>query len=154
MSQEIDDLIISIKEEKDVFSKANQIANVLKEKNLGTRTVGRRISALRSFFKFLTRDEQMRVGIHLENDIEEVASVVTPSPLAEELPPATVQLPRATHEVNEDQQMTLTFDPSQQAKLAFDVTGDAPTCGTCGGIMVRSGTCHKCLICGTTSGCS
>lgn len=104
--------------------------------------------------KFLSREDQLRVGIHLETDIEEVASVVTPNPLAEQLPPATVQLPRATHEVNEDQQMTLTFDASRQAKLAFDVTGDAPTCGTCGGIMVRSGTCYKCMGCGSTSGCS
>jgi integrase/recombinase XerC len=29
---------------------------ILKEKNLGTRSVGRRLSALRSFFKFLTRE--------------------------------------------------------------------------------------------------
>ena len=29
---------------------------VLKEKNLGNRSVGRRLSALRSFFKFLTRE--------------------------------------------------------------------------------------------------
>jgi len=33
---------------------------VLKEKNLGSRTVGRRLSALRSFFKFLTRDGYLK----------------------------------------------------------------------------------------------
>ncbi|MFH0881879.1 MAG: vitamin B12-dependent ribonucleotide reductase [bacterium] len=31
---------------------------------------------------------------------------------------------------------------------------DAPPCTTCGSIMVRSGSCYKCLNCGTTSGCS
>ena len=31
---------------------------------------------------------------------------------------------------------------------------DAPSCATCGGIMVRSGTCYACTVCGSTSGCS
>lgn len=33
-------------------------------------------------------------------------------------------------------------------------TADAPPCPRCGAIMVRSGTCYKCLTCGQTSGCS
>jgi ribonucleoside-diphosphate reductase alpha chain len=32
--------------------------------------------------------------------------------------------------------------------------GDAPACSTCGAIMVRNGTCYKCVSCGGTSGCS
>jgi ribonucleoside-diphosphate reductase alpha chain len=31
--------------------------------------------------------------------------------------------------------------------------GDAPACSTCGHTTVRSGTCYKCLNCGTTTGC-
>jgi ribonucleoside-diphosphate reductase alpha chain len=31
---------------------------------------------------------------------------------------------------------------------------DAPPCSTCGSIMVRNGSCYKCLNCGATSGCS
>ncbi len=31
---------------------------------------------------------------------------------------------------------------------------DAPPCPSCGSIMVRNGTCHKCMNCGETSGCS
>lgn len=34
------------------------------------------------------------------------------------------------------------------------VFDDAPPCSTCGALMVRSGTCFKCLNCGATSGCS
>ena len=34
------------------------------------------------------------------------------------------------------------------------VFADAPPCFTCGALMVRSGTCFKCLNCGATSGCS
>jgi ribonucleoside-diphosphate reductase alpha chain len=32
--------------------------------------------------------------------------------------------------------------------------GDAPSCSTCGSIMVRNGSCYKCMSCGSTSGCS
>ena len=32
--------------------------------------------------------------------------------------------------------------------------GDAPACNVCGAIMVRSGSCHRCMTCGSTSGCS
>jgi ribonucleoside-diphosphate reductase alpha chain len=31
---------------------------------------------------------------------------------------------------------------------------DAPSCPDCGAIMIRSGSCYKCLNCGSTSGCS
>src|SRR5882724_6161593 len=32
--------------------------------------------------------------------------------------------------------------------------GDAPTCQFCGSIMVRNGSCYRCMSCGSTSGCS
>jgi ribonucleoside-diphosphate reductase alpha chain len=39
-------------------------------------------------------------------------------------------------------------------KVAFTVQEDAPSCADCGSIMVRNGSCYKCLNCGSTSGCS
>ncbi len=50
--------------------------------------------------------------------------------------------------------------PASNVKLkpVLDISGggqsDAPACGNCGHIMVRSGTCYKCLNCGTQGGCS
>ena len=38
--------------------------------------------------------------------------------------------------------------------IAFSPQADAPSCPDCGSIMVRNGTCYKCLNCGATSGCS
>ena len=32
--------------------------------------------------------------------------------------------------------------------------GDAPSCSTCGMLMVPNGSCYKCTNCGSTSGCS
>src|SRR5579884_502977 len=31
---------------------------------------------------------------------------------------------------------------------------DAPTCSDCGALMVRNGSCYRCMNCGSTSGCS
>ncbi len=36
----------------------------------------------------------------------------------------------------------------------FIARTDAPTCAECGSIMIPNGSCHKCINCGTTSGCS
>jgi ribonucleoside-diphosphate reductase alpha chain len=32
--------------------------------------------------------------------------------------------------------------------------GDAPSCQFCGAIMIRNGSCYRCMSCGSTSGCS
>ena len=39
-------------------------------------------------------------------------------------------------------------------KVSFQTQADAPSCAECGSIMVRNGSCYKCLNCGSTSGCS
>ncbi|MCX6134076.1 MAG: vitamin B12-dependent ribonucleotide reductase [Ignavibacteriales bacterium] len=39
-------------------------------------------------------------------------------------------------------------------KVVFQTQADAPPCHECGSIMIRSGSCYKCLQCGSTSGCS
>ena len=39
-------------------------------------------------------------------------------------------------------------------KVIFQTQADAPPCSECGSIMIRSGSCYKCLQCGSTSGCS
>jgi ribonucleoside-diphosphate reductase alpha chain len=42
----------------------------------------------------------------------------------------------------------------EQTKVTFLYQQDAPSCHECGAIMVRNGSCYKCLNCGSTSGCS
>lgn len=42
----------------------------------------------------------------------------------------------------------------QQNLLTFQNHEDAPFCEECGSIMVRNGSCYKCLECGSTTGCS
>ncbi|NOX38865.1 MAG: vitamin B12-dependent ribonucleotide reductase [Calditrichaeota bacterium] len=42
----------------------------------------------------------------------------------------------------------------EREKVIFTTQADAPNCPMCGSIMVRNGSCYKCIECGTTTGCS
>ncbi len=43
--------------------------------------------------------------------------------------------------------------PIQSSNIG-GTTGDAPSCSTCGMLMVPNGSCYKCINCGGSSGCS
>jgi ribonucleoside-diphosphate reductase alpha chain len=75
--------------------------------------------------KFLPRDEQLQMGVHVRDG----APAAMPAPSAGKPEPAN----------------------DLKAMYALD---DAPTCAGCGSIMVRNGSCYKCMNCGETSGCS
>jgi ribonucleoside-diphosphate reductase alpha chain len=45
------------------------------------------------------------------------------------------------------------YHPAEAMRTLVDM-GDAPSCATCGAIMTRSGSCYRCMSCGSTSGCS
>jgi ribonucleoside-diphosphate reductase alpha chain len=45
------------------------------------------------------------------------------------------------------------FHAADAMKDMFEM-GDAPSCSVCGAIMVRNGSCYRCMSCGSTSGCS
>ncbi len=61
------------------------------------------------------------------------------------------------------QQSSPTHGPSLQDRGIYHAAdamrdmydmGDAPSCSVCGAIMVRNGSCYRCMSCGSTSGCS
>ncbi|HEX7366474.1 MAG TPA: vitamin B12-dependent ribonucleotide reductase [Pelobium sp.] len=43
---------------------------------------------------------------------------------------------------------------AQSFDLSMGAQSDAPACSSCGHTTIRSGTCYKCLNCGTSMGCS
>ena len=45
-------------------------------------------------------------------------------------------------------------EASSGAPFAIQNDQDAPPCSTCGSIMIRNGSCYKCVNCGATSGCA
>jgi ribonucleoside-diphosphate reductase alpha chain len=92
--------------------------------------------------RFLTESEQKVVGVN-RPEAEETGPLATGLEVAKPLPApqkAVNGRPR-TEMVVED-------------AVAFRLQEDAPPCHECGAIMVRGGSCYKCLNCGATSGCS
>jgi ribonucleoside-diphosphate reductase alpha chain len=76
--------------------------------------------------KFLSHEEQIQTGVHVINKSDSRAP--------------DIHAGRNPAPLNDLKSM-----------YALD---DAPTCAGCGSIMVRNGSCYKCMNCGETSGCS
>ena len=84
--------------------------------------------------KFLSREGQQAAGVVIRDEIEATGADATSTEAGDGA------------EGSEDK--------SGNGKVTFLYQQDAPSCQECGSIMVRNGTCYKCLNCGTTSGCS
>ncbi len=54
----------------------------------------------------------------------------------------------------QEQAKNVTEEQKAHEHRVFVQQADAPPCSECGAIMVRGGSCYKCLECGSTSGCS
>jgi ribonucleoside-diphosphate reductase alpha chain len=94
--------------------------------------------------EFLTEDERRAIG--LEGPPEGNGN-------GHGAPPANGAKPSAARPttVKFETRALDTFSPEFPSG---GVSEDAPACALCGGIMVRSGTCYACTVCGSTSGCS
>ncbi len=78
--------------------------------------------------KFLTPEEQVQIGVHVANK-------------------ASLSGAEESWMAKADTELVGDF----KSMYALD---DAPTCASCGSIMVRNGSCYKCINCGETNGCS
>ncbi len=68
--------------------------------------------------------------------------------------PASVVMDSIAAEPKPDARKEFNISLEQAEKKVFQEQADAPPCHECGSIMIRSGSCYKCLNCGSTSGCS
>ncbi|MEM0128926.1 MAG: vitamin B12-dependent ribonucleotide reductase [Thermoplasmata archaeon] len=68
--------------------------------------------------------------------------------------PAPVAGPAAPPTTTKFEVKPLDAFAREAAPGSSGASDDAPSCHVCGGIMVRSGTCYACTVCGATSGCS
>ncbi|MDC0708508.1 vitamin B12-dependent ribonucleotide reductase [Stigmatella sp. ncwal1] len=76
-----------------------------------------------------------------------------PSPQSEEAEVTALEVKPSAPEAPAPQPVALQL-PAVAPHSTWLNQADAPPCHMCGAIMVRSGACHKCANCGTTSGCS
>ncbi|HEX3555569.1 MAG TPA: vitamin B12-dependent ribonucleotide reductase [Thermoanaerobaculia bacterium] len=88
--------------------------------------------------KFLSREDKAAAGVILRDE---------PADL-----PASVAL-RGGGRL-EAVAVAVSAEIASPPRSTFLYQQDAPSCHECGAIMVRNGSCYKCLNCGSTSGCS
>ena len=88
--------------------------------------------------KFLSPEAQYRAGVNVRADAQ---------PAGEQL-----ELDSLGTETNGSPESQRTGD--RGARFAIQNDQDAPPCSTCGAIMIRNGSCYKCVNCGATSGCA
>ena len=93
--------------------------------------------------KFLSPEAQYHAGVNVT-----VGGEADAKPLEPGLEPTNRD---ATAAASAD---GVTGAGSRGAPFAIQNDQDAPPCSTCGAIMIRNGSCYKCVNCGATSGCA
>ncbi len=90
--------------------------------------------------KYLSKEDQESIGLTMTAEENRETQVKLVEPIVRNQPE-----PRPVSRASSKRQGPdfVTFDPQS----------DAPPCDNCGMIMVRNGSCYKCLNCGNTSGC-
>jgi ribonucleoside-diphosphate reductase alpha chain len=97
--------------------------------------------------KFLDEQARAEVGVvataQASSGVLPIAGPEAPG----ETPKLALVRPRPTADLTEGSK-------DGSLRQSFINQADAPPCPDCGCIMIRNGTCYKCMNCGTTSGCS
>jgi ribonucleoside-diphosphate reductase alpha chain len=83
--------------------------------------------------KFMSREGKQAAGVVLRDEVDATAEASSG---------------------NQDSASSSRVGKEGNSKVTFLYQQDAPSCQECGSIMVRNGTCYKCMNCGSTSGCS
>jgi ribonucleoside-diphosphate reductase alpha chain len=96
--------------------------------------------------KFLDEEARREVGVVAP----ESHAAATPAAVAA----AAAEGAGAAHVEHAGAVITAASGEQARMRQAFINQADAPPCPDCGCLMVRNGTCYKCLNCGATSGCS
>ena len=88
--------------------------------------------------KFLSPEEQYRAGVNVRADVKLVGE----------------QLELDSLGIGTHGSPAGKSTGDREAPFAIQNDQDAPPCSTCGAIMIRNGSCYKCVNCGATSGCA
>ena len=101
--------------------------------------------------RFLSTEQKQDMGLVEANGQEEtlLASSDEPASSATESTPVD----HGSSAQGNALDLSTTASHTTQA-TTWQSQADAPSCADCGSIMIRNGSCYKCLNCGSTSGCS
>ncbi len=98
--------------------------------------------------RFLSTEQKQGAGLTETSPDPLLTAPHTPPPVASVTPVAeTIQA------AMDEPLQRPPVDPAY-TRPTWQTQADAPSCADCGSIMIRNGSCYKCLDCGSTSGCS
>ena len=92
--------------------------------------------------KFLSPEAQYHAGVNVPSDIQSVGE--------------QLELDSLGADDGGSPAGSFTDEGTAERGTTFAIQNDedAPPCSTCGAIMIRNGSCYKCVNCGATSGCA
>ena len=106
--------------------------------------------------RFLSTQQKQDIGLaetnepqHQQDSLPHESETQTASPNEATAPVNAAAPPAQAREANRPTDVSGTAQATTWQSQA-----DAPSCADCGSIMIRNGSCYKCLNCGSTSGCS
>lgn len=104
--------------------------------------------------EYLPHEDLLELGLATEEDsaAQQVSLEVDRQPKQPEV--STPETSESKVDAEEGRQEAVTQDTPKKQSFAKEVVQDAPLCHNCGNATVRSGSCHVCMACGTTTGCS
>jgi len=102
--------------------------------------------------KFLSPEAQFRAGVNLREPMDDAPPAEGSSVAGSGVGRTPVAAPDAADRKSAPVAPEPRSRPMEFA--AIQAQEDAPPCSTCGSLMIRSGSCYKCVNCGTTSGCA
>ena len=102
--------------------------------------------------EYLPHEDLLELGLTTED--EDVAQQVSLPVDQEPSQPAASWTATESEKTESSQSSEANSDKVRVQSFAKEVVQDAPLCHNCGNATVRSGSCHVCMACGTTTGCS
>ena len=106
--------------------------------------------------EYLAWEDRLELGFNVEDPGESPQTTLAVDTAEETL--ETPELEQSADQTQSSQEAT-TQEPQGETQPVQPVQtkgtpSDAPLCYSCGNVTVRSGSCHVCMACGTTTGCS
>lgn len=98
--------------------------------------------------RFLSTEQKQDAGLAVTEPDPLQTDTQTPEPVA------SVEHIAATPSAAIDERRQQPPVETSYTRPTWQAQADAPSCADCGSIMIRNGSCYKCLDCGSTSGCS
>lgn len=100
--------------------------------------------------EYLPWEDRLELGFNVEDPEDDIQATLP----VDETPEVATTEDIAEPQESSAPESSQTREQDNSPVQVKGNTGDAPLCYSCGNVTVRSGSCHVCMACGATTGCS